>query len=168
MNYIVFSIIKEYEHLCNAWVKNSLKNFHELTSNVTVLYLLVSTLDRKDSTLGRTELLELRRRRTLCSHGSEGCNPVDLANMLRISVSETTPISLPDKRAPAIVGAGTVTAGTADAIVAGTVPADIEVCDVVIGVVGVDRGDDCGPASTIHIRCDFVATSLATVCANVE
>lgn len=144
------------------------KVFHELNSNITIRYLLVSTLDRKDSTLGRTELLELRRRRTLCSHGSEGCNPVDLANMLRISVSETTPISLPDNRAPAIEAAGTVTAGTADAIGPGTVPADIEVCDVVIGVVGVDIGDDCGPASTIHIRCDFVATNLATVCANVE
>lgn len=98
-------------------------------SNTNLSYLLDSTLDRSDSTLGRTELLELRRRRALCSDGSEGCNPVDLAKMLRMSVSETTPMSFPDKRAPAIAGAGTG-------------PLDREVCEVVVGVAGVDRGDD--------------------------
>jgi hypothetical protein len=52
-----------------------------------------------------------------------------LAKILRMSVNETTPMSLPDKRAPAIAGAGTV-------------PLDKEGCEVVVGVAGVERGDD--------------------------
>lgn len=70
-----------------------------------------------ESTLGRTELLELRRRLARCSPGSDGFRPVDLANMLRISVNEMTPVSLPDNRAPAMAEAGTddpaIVAGTA-------------------------------------------------------
>ncbi|KAH6603378.1 hypothetical protein Trco_008153 [Trichoderma cornu-damae] len=139
-----------------------------MRSRITISYLLVSIFGCKDSTLGRTELLELRRRRTLCSHGSEGCSPVDLANMLRISVSETTPINLPDKRAPAIEAAGTATAGIADGIVPGITPPAIELCDVATGTAGVGRGDCGGAESTIHMRCDLVATNLATVCAKVE
>jgi hypothetical protein len=80
-----------------------------------------------------------------------------------MSVSETTPISLPDKRAPVIVAAGTETAEVADGIVPGTTPPAMEACDVAIGRAGVGRGDGGGTESTIHIRCDLVATNLATV-----
>lgn len=126
-------------------------------------HLLVSLLDRNASTLCRTELLELRRRRALCSHGSEGCSPVDFANALRISVSETTPISLPDSSAPAIAAAGTEATGAAGGIAPGATSLAVELCDDTVGIAGVGRGDGGGPESTTHIRCDLVATSLATV-----
>lgn len=57
--------------------------------------------------LGRTELLLLRRRRARCSPGSDGCRPDDLANVFRISVSETTPVRRPERLAPGITAAGT-------------------------------------------------------------
>lgn len=53
------------------------------------------------------ELLELRRRLDLCSPGSEGLSPLDRANKLRMSVSDITPVSLPDRCAPGSAAAGT-------------------------------------------------------------
>jgi hypothetical protein len=72
-------------------------------------------LARDESRLGRTELLELRLRRARCSLGSDGCNPVDFANTFRTSVNEMTPVSLPERRAPAMADAGTAAVGTGDA-----------------------------------------------------
>lgn len=117
--------------------------------------------------LGRTELLELRRRRALCSPGSPGFSPVDFANMLRTSVRETTPVSFPDRRAPAMAEAGTAAAGTGEG---GAPPgADEPVASDWGPTNGVAGADGDGEAdSTTHIRCDLVATSFATVCANVE
>ncbi len=66
-------------------------------------------LARLLSRLGLTELLELRRRLARCSDGSEGFKPLERANKLRISVSETTPVNRPERWAP-----GRAAAGTAD------------------------------------------------------
>lgn len=63
------------------------------------------------SRLGRIELLELRLLRARCSPGSDGCKPLDRANRFKISVSEMTPVSFPDKCAPAIAAAGTAFEG---------------------------------------------------------
>ena len=87
-------------------------------------------LARDESILGRTELLELRLRRARCSLGSEGFRPVDFANMLRMSVNEMTPVSLPERRAPAIADAGTAAVGTGDA---GTAAVGTGDCGGVIG-----------------------------------
>lgn len=73
-------------------------------------HLLKSRLPRtllSPSRLGRTELLELRRRRARCSPGSVGCRPLDRAKTFRMSVSEMTPVSLPERCAPGIAAAGT-------------------------------------------------------------
>jgi len=124
-------------------------------------------LARDDSKLGRTELLELLRRLALCSPGSAGFNPLNLANMLRMSVRETTPLSFPEMRAPAKAEAGTATAGTGDggAWFDGGAPLTW-VWGPISGVAGADGDGDAD--STTHIRCDLVATSFATVCARVE
>lgn len=72
-------------------------------------HLLKSRLPRTlpPSRLGRTELLELRRRRARCSPGSVGCRPLDRANTFKMSVRETTPVSLPERCAPGSAAAGT-------------------------------------------------------------
>ena len=59
--------------------------------------LIKSWLALDDSRLGRTLTLELRRRLERCSLGSDGLRPEDLANMLSMSVSETTPVRRPDR-----------------------------------------------------------------------
>lgn len=59
------------------------------------------------SKLGRTELLELRLLRALCSPGSVGFRPDDLAKRFRMSVSDITPVRRPDRCAPGIAAAGT-------------------------------------------------------------
>lgn len=59
------------------------------------------------SRLGRIELLELRLRLALCSPGSVGCSPLDRAKRFKMSVSEITPVSLPDRCAPGSAAAGT-------------------------------------------------------------
>lgn len=64
--------------------------------------------------LARIELLELLRRLARWAPGSKGCSPVDLANVLRISVREITPLSLPDIRAPIMAEAGTAEPGCGD------------------------------------------------------
>lgn len=124
--------------------------------------------------LGRTELLELLLRRARCSPGSVGCSPVNLANRLRISVKEMTPLSLPDMDAPAMADAGTDVArtagdGTGDGgapwWAAGTEPPE-KPCGASNGVAGVDGDGEAD--STTHMRWDLVATNLATVCASVE
>ena len=70
-------------------------------------HLLKSKLALPLSKLGRTELLELRLRLARCSDGSDGFKPLDLANKLRTSVKETTPVSRPDRLAPGSAAAGT-------------------------------------------------------------
>ena len=121
-----------------------------------------------ESMLARIELLELLRRLALCSPGSRGWSPVDLANVLRISVNEMTPLSFPDSLAPAIADAGTAGAAAGDggAPPAAAVGAPGNDCGPANGVAGAD-GDGEGD-STTHMRCERVATSLATVCARVE
>jgi hypothetical protein len=128
--------------------------------------------------------LDLRLARR-ASSGSWGFSPLALANRLRISVRLMTPLSLPERLAPGIVD-------IADAEIAGaTVPVlarwvgAVELTGMgpaipgsgVIGeggtttagvIAGVDGPDDAGEgASTTHMRCERVATSLATVCARV-
>lgn len=78
-------------------------------------------------------------------------------------MSEITPISLPDSSAPAIAAAGTERPGAACGIAPGAISLVGELCDVAVGMAGVGRGDGGGTESTTHIRCDLVATSLATV-----
>lgn len=116
---------------------------------------------------GRTELLELLRLLARCSLGSVGLKPVVLANKLRISVRVTTPMRRPDSPDPgrdAPEGEGNWFPSS-------------DVCEVdgVLGttIVGASRGvagaEGEGDAdSTIHILCERVAVSLATVCASVE
>lgn len=132
-------------------------------------HLRISILAREESILGRTELLELLLRLALCSLGSEGRKPVDLANMLRISVSEITPVKRPERCAP-----GSAEAGTEWVIGGGKGSGD---CGAEPGpgtiTVGASRGvagaDGDGEAdSTTHMRWDCVATSLATAWASVE
>lgn len=108
------------------------------------------------SKLGRMELLELRRRLARCSLGSPGFKPVVLAKMLRTSVNDTTPVSFPERPAPASAEAGTAAAGAGD----GGAPVE-EACAESNGVAGADGEGDAD--STTHMRCDLVATSFATV-----
>lgn len=108
------------------------------------------------SMLGRMELLELRRRLARCSLGSPGFKPVVLAKILSTSVKEMTPVSFPERHEPASAEAGTAVTGAGD----GGAPADEE-CAESSGVAGADGEGDAD--STTHIRCDLVATSLATV-----
>jgi hypothetical protein len=125
------------------------------------LHLRISELGRPDSVVGRIEPLELLLRRMRCSHGSAGCSPENLANKLRMSVKEMTPLRRPEMRAPAMADAGTADEGTGDK---GMAWAECE--GPRRGVDGADGDGD--PESTTHIRCDLVATSFATVCAKVE
>lgn len=146
-------------------------------------HLRKSILARDESKLGRTELLELRLRLARCSLGSEGCKPVDFANMFSTSVNEMTPVSLPERRAPAMADAGTAAVGTGEAGTAavgtgdggagantgaagGGGPAVVKDWGPIKGVAGAEGEGDAD--STTHIRCDRVATSLATVWARVE
>ena len=76
-----------------------------------------------------------------------------LANMFRMSVNEITPVSLPDILAPAMAEAGTAALGTGEA--GGPV---VGAASGVAGCVG-----DFDSSSTTHIRCEPVATNLATV-----
>lgn len=93
------------------------------------------------------------------------------ANKLRTSVREMTPVKRPEIRAPGREAADT----------AGNVPEregeagfeDIGEARTAWLMEGVERGvaglDGEGEEdSTIHMRWDLVATSFATVCANVE
>ncbi len=70
-------------------------------------YLRKSKLARLLSRLGRTELLELLLLLALCSDGSDGFKPVDLAKRFRTSVRETTPVKRPERCAPGSAAAGT-------------------------------------------------------------
>lgn len=147
------------------------------------------------SRLGRIELLELRLLRARCSPGSVGRKPLDRANKFRISVNEMTPVSFPDRWAPAMAAAGTAFEGVgktgvdkgsglggaeawlfcAPPVVA---PAVMTVADMdgdtlpAAGVgpnSGVSGALGLGDAlSTTHMRWERVATSLATVWASVE
>lgn len=130
-------------------------------------HLLMSTLARAESKLGRTELLELLRRLARCSQGSDGCSPVDLAKMFKTSVNDITPVSLPDRRAPAMADAGTAVVGTGDG---GAIPVAgspmLDLCAAISGVAGAEGDGEAD--STTHMRCDVVATNFATVCASVE
>jgi hypothetical protein len=111
--------------------------------------------------LTRIELLELFRRLARWAPGSVGCKPVDLANALRMSVSEMTPLSLPDIRAPTMAAAGIAGDGGPPG---GGAP--VKLWGPASGVAGALGEGDAD--STTHMRCDRVATSLATVCASVE
>ena len=123
-----------------------------------------------ESMLARMELVELFRRLALWARGSVGFKPVDLAKELRISVSDTTPLNLPDMRAPIIAEAGTAgdswgeagapLLGAAGGAVPGKLPGPVN------GVAGPDGEGDAD--STTHMRWDLVATSFATVWASVE
>lgn len=87
-----------------------------------------------------------------------------------MSVNDMTPVSLPEILAP----------GSAAAETAGKEPesdgeAGVELMGeerTACGTEGVESGvvaDEVdGESSTTHIRCERVATSLATVCASVE
>lgn len=72
------------------------------------------------SRLGRIELLELRRLLALCSPGSAGFRPLDRANRFKISVSEITPVSFPDRCAPGSAAAGTEDDGEKTAVGSGS------------------------------------------------
>lgn len=127
------------------------------------------------------ELLRLLARRA--SSGSCGCNPLARAKTFKISVRLITPLSLPDKLAPEIALAEIAGATAPEAarcvgvvVFTGAGP-DKDTGSGVIGdggmrrvgwIAGVEGPEDAGDGvSTTHIRCDRVATSLATVCASV-
>jgi len=127
--------------------------------------------------------LDLRLAR-LASSGSCGCRPLARAKRLRISVRLMTPLSLPDRLAPVIAEADIAGATAPDpARCVGAVeltavgPEEIIAGRGVIGEggtrtdgvsAGVPGPEDAGDGeSTTHMRCDRVATNLATVCASV-
>jgi len=125
-----------------------------------------------ESMLGRMELLELRRLRSRWSLGLKGFRPDWRPKRFRISVKETTPVSRPEILAPGIEAAET--AGKAvsdgDAGVDETKPGEWRFAELTEGVAnGVPPGEGEGEDdSTIHIRCDLVASSLAIVWPRVE
>lgn len=154
-------------------------------------HLLLSTLVLPPpSRFGLTELLELRLRRARCSEGSAGWRPLDFANRFRMSVSDTTPERRPDICDPGSAALGTADmlwpgrgdCGPDDVVDAGmrtvgvggdAAPTAPAIAGVGIGWVAWRRGvagalGDGDADSAIHIRCEFVATSLATVWASVE
>lgn len=88
-----------------------------------------------------------------------------------MSVSEMTPVSRPDIRAPGKAAADTAgkvfeSEGDAGVDEAGDEWKAWEIDGVANGVAGADGDGEAD--STTHIRCDLVATSLATVWASVE
>ena len=104
-------------------------------------------------------LLELLRLCRLASAGSAGLRPPAFANRFSTSVRLMTPLSLPLMcwpGSPAAEGAGAARVGEAG-VVGGCATA---------GVCGTE--DEGEGASTIHMRWERVATSLATVCASEE
>lgn len=129
---------------------------------------------RIESTLGRI-LLELLLLCSLCSFGLSGLRPDWRANRFKISVREITPVRRPEIRAPGNAAAETAgneeeRFGDPGVDTAGDerIALDIE---EEVDIEGVTRGvaeRDGEAASTIHILCERVATSLATVCARVE
>lgn len=128
--------------------------------------------------------LDLRLARR-ASSGSWGLSPLALANRLRISVRLMTPLSLPERLAPGMVDIADAEIAGATAPVLARCVGAVELTGIgpaipgsgVIGeggttiagvIAGVDGPDDAGDgASTTHMRCERVATSLATVCARV-
>lgn len=127
------------------------------------------------------ELLRLLARRA--SSGSWGCNPLARAKTFKISVRLITPLSLPERLAPVIALAeiagatAPVPARCVGAVVFTGAGPDSDTGSGVIGEggtiwagwsAGVEGPDEAGEGvSTTHIRCDRVATSLATVWARV-
>jgi hypothetical protein len=82
-----------------------------------------------------------------------------------------TPVRRPEILAPGRAAAETagnapVRDGDAGVEVAGEDRTGCEIEGVASGVAGAEGDGEA--ASTTHIRCDLVATSLATVCASVE
>lgn len=150
-------------------------------------HLLISTLDLP-SKLGLTELLLLLLLLARCSLGSDGRRPLFLANKLRISVSDTTPVNRPDNLAPGNAAAGTEAGsglcGPVEmAVPDGTTTLGLGLIPVagetgmtggaMTGWLGARRGvagalGEGDADSTTHMRWELVATSLATVCASVE
>jgi hypothetical protein len=119
---------------------------------VVECYRRTSKLARDESRLGRTELLELLRRLARCSPGFDGCKPEDLANIFRMSVSDTTPLKRPERWAP-----GNEAAGTEVNTAPGTGDCGFELDPGGTITVGARRGvagaEGEGDAdSTIHIR----------------
>lgn len=124
-----------------------------------------------ESILGRMEELELRLRRDRLSLGLNGLRPDWRAKRLRMSVSEMTPVNLPEIRAPGKAEAETAGNVPDKAGDTGPEPGAVEgkawvIDGVAKGVAGVDGDGEA--ASTTHIRCERVATSLATVWAREE
>lgn len=134
---------------------------------------LRSTLPLRLSMLVLTELLLLSRRLLLVSSGSWGLRPLTRAKRFRTSVRLTTPLRWPLSVAPGSDEVGMETLGTAG--VYGGPMEWFEICWRVFGgtlTVGVMAGEsgteELGEgASTIHMRWERVATSLATVWARV-
>lgn len=112
-------------------------------------YRRKSKLGRDESRLGRIEELEDFLRLARCSPGSDGRKPVDLANKLRMSVRDTTPLNLPDRCAPGIAEAGTAGGPGMGDCGAEEDPGMITV-GFKRGVAGVEGDGDAD--STTHIR----------------
>lgn len=134
---------------------------------------------RELSMLLRMLELLLRRLALRASSGSWGFKPLARAKRLSMSVRLTTPLRRPDRLAPGMAFAemagAAVPARSGECAVtpaeaaagSGTLGAGK---DITVGFTdGVGGPEDAGEgASTIHIRWERVATSLATVCARVE
>ena len=83
-------------------------SYHRGSGGESCLVLLARVqLDISDYQIG--DVLLLRRRRARISAGSLALSPDVTANRFKTSVSETTPVSRPDKWAPGIAAAGTDT-----------------------------------------------------------
>ena len=125
-------------------------------------------------------LLDLRRACRAWS-GSCGCNPLAFANRFKMSVKLITPFNLPDRLAPGIADAeiagATVLVWSGGVVVVMGMLGNVEGRGVIgdggTRIAGVTAGvggpEEAGEAvSTTHMRCELVATSLATVWARVE
>lgn len=93
-----------------------------------------------------------------------------MANKLRMSVSVTTPVRRPERWEPGRADAGTDGEGICGPAAAGCDDEGAELGTNTVGAIeGVVGAEWDGEAdSTTHMRCEFVATSFATVCASVE
>lgn len=160
-------------HIHYSIIRNCKRDLIYLLGPLMLALRLRSTSELlAESMLARIDELLLPRRCRLASSGLCGFSPLTFAKRFNTSVSEITPHILPDMCCPGILAAGT--ALPAKAICRGAATEGADILEKVGKGAGTAVGWTCGVAeegdgaSTIHMRCDRVATSLATVCARVE